>query len=127
MCVFFARTAVLSYFEIIVCSSLLENKVHNSRLLLSAAMFHPCILGLCCVWPGRVNTRRGGGGVQLCWLVCNPQFTPRAPAHHAQLLRHSAPCTSARLGLEPIRDHGGAYTLSVNTTMDMHETHFGAQ
>ena len=30
------------------------------------------------------------------------------------------------LGLEPICNHGGAHALSVNTTMDIGETHFGA-
>ncbi len=49
----------------------------------------------------------------------SPPITPRAPAHHTQLLQHSTPCTSAHLGLEPIHDHGGAHTLSVNTTMDI--------
>ncbi len=68
---------------------------------------------------GNLRVRSGGGG-------SNPSATQRAPAHHAQLLRHSAPCGSACLGLEPIRDHGGTYVLSVNATMDMRETHFGA-
>ena len=44
-----------------------------------------------------------GAGCQRPWsckyITCNPQFTPRAPAHHTQLLRHSAPCASACLGL----------------------------
>ncbi len=41
----------------------------------------------------------------------NPSATPRPPAHHAQLLRHSAPCTSTCLGQDPIHDRGGAHTL----------------
>ncbi len=53
---------------------------------------------------------------QLAAFTSNPQFTPHAPTHHAQLLRHFTPCTSTHLGLEPICDHGGAHTLSVNTT-----------
>ncbi len=36
---------------------------------------------------------------------------PRAPAHLAQLLRHSAPRASTCLGLEPICNHSGAYAL----------------
>ncbi len=41
----------------------------------------------------------------------HPSATPRAPAHHTQLLRHSTPCTSACLGSEPICDCGGAHEL----------------
>ncbi len=33
--------------------------------------------------------------------VFDPSATPRAPAHHAQFLRHSAPYASAVFGLEP--------------------------
>ena len=43
--------------------------------------------------------------------IAYPSATPRAPAHHAQLLRHSIPCASAHLGLEAIHDHGGSYAL----------------
>ncbi len=55
----------------------------------------------------------------------DPSATPRAPAHHAQLLQHSASCASAYLGLEPIRMVAHMY-FSVNTTIDMYETHFSA-
>ncbi len=56
-----------------------------------------------------------GHGFSSTTAICpDPQFTPRAPVHHAQLLPHSTPC--APLGLEPIHDHGGAHVLSVNTT-----------
>ena len=41
----------------------------------------------------------------------DPSATPRAPVQHAQLLRHSAPCTSTCLGLELFHDHGLKYTL----------------
>ncbi len=37
--------------------------------------------------------------------------TPCAPAHHAQLLRHSAPRVTAHLRLEPVHNHGGAQAL----------------
>ncbi len=54
---------------------------------------------------------------EVRWKLADPSATRCAPAHHAQLLGHSAPCTSARLGWKP---------FSVNTTKDICETHFGA-
>ena len=47
----------------------------------------------------------------LLLTAFDPSATPRAPAHHAQFLRHSASYTSPRLGLEPICDHGSAHAL----------------
>ena len=41
----------------------------------------------------------------------DPSATPHAPVHHAQILQHSAPCASACLGLETIRNCGGAHEL----------------
>ncbi len=56
--------------------------------------------------------------------VSDLQFTPHASTHHAQLLRHSAPCASAHLGMEPICDHSGVPTISkyisVNTSTTPH-------
>ena len=50
--------------------------------------------------------------VQTSWSwMSHPWATPRAPAHHAQLLQHFASHASTCLGLDPIRNHGGAHAL----------------
>ncbi len=72
--------------------------------------------------------------IQEADTVRDPSATPPAPAHHAQLLQHSAPCTSARLGFEPIRDHGGTCALQcehicahlIATLLRVGETQCGA-
>ncbi len=106
--------------------SLLSQRMSDWRLRMS-----PTVAGMLSSWfPPKYSTsslqREAGSHQAQCLTeptllrtvvdLRHPQFTPRAPAHHAQLLRHSTPCASARLGLEPIHDYGGVHPLSVNTT-----------